>query len=41
LHKPWMAKLPSHKGTMSQFETQEELDVLLPSVLDKAIKGEL
>jgi len=24
-----------------QFQTQEELDVLLPSVLDRAFKGEL
>ena len=36
-----MPKLPPHKGTMLQFETQEELDVLLPGVLDKAFKGEL
>jgi hypothetical protein len=34
-----------HTGTMSlrelQSETQEELDALLPSMLDRAFKGEL
>ena len=39
------ARLVSHKGMISlrelQSETQEELDALLPSVLDKAFKGEL
>jgi type I restriction enzyme, S subunit len=39
------ARLASHKGMISlrelQSQTQEELDALLPSVLDKAFKGEL
>ena len=39
------AWLASHKGMISlrelQSETQEELDALLPSVPDRAFKGEL
>ncbi len=39
------ARLASHKGMISlrelQSATGEELDALLPSVLDKAFKGEL
>ena len=30
-----------HKGVILQSQTGEELDALLPSVLDKAFKGEL
>jgi len=30
-----------HKGVILQSQTQEELDALLPSVLDTAFKGEL
>jgi hypothetical protein len=30
-----------HKGVILQSATGEELDALLPSVLDKAFKGEL
>lgn len=30
-----------HKGVILQSQTGEELSVLLPSVLDKAFKGEL
>jgi type I restriction enzyme S subunit len=39
------ARLASHKGIISlrelQSATGEELDALLPSVLDRAFKGEL
>jgi len=39
------ARLASHKGMLSlrelQSQTQEELDALLQSFLDKAFKGEL
>ena len=38
-------RLASHKGMISlrelQSQTQEELSALLPSVLDRAFKGEL
>ena len=30
-----------HKGMILQSQTQEELDVLLPSILDKVFKGKL
>ena len=30
-----------HKGVILQSQSQEELDALLPSVLDRAFKGEL
>ena len=30
-----------HKGVILQSQTGEELDALLPSVLDRAFKGEL
>ena len=40
-----MQRLASHKGIISlrelQSQTQEELDALLPSVLDRAFKGGL
>jgi len=40
-----LARLASHKGMISlrelQSQTGEELDALLPSVLDRAFKGEL
>lgn len=35
----WQAKVNALRGLQSQ--SQEELDALLPSVLDKAFKGEL
>lgn len=34
-----MAKVNAARGLQSQ--SQEELDALLPSVLDRAVKGEL
>jgi hypothetical protein len=41
----WQARLASHKGMISlqelQSTTGEELSALLPSVLDKAFKGEI
>ena len=33
--------LPAHAFGRLQSQSQEELDALLPSVLDKAFKGEL
>ena len=30
-----------HKGVILQSQTQEELGALLPSLLDRALKGEL
>jgi hypothetical protein len=35
----YQAKVAALRGV--QFQTQEELDALLPSVLDRAFKGEL
>lgn len=35
------ARLASHKGMILQSATEEELDALLPSVLDRAFRGEL
>ena len=36
-----LASLPAHAFGRLQSQTQEELDALLPSVLDRAFKGEL
>ncbi|MEW6029543.1 MAG: hypothetical protein ACOYZ8_09845 [Chloroflexota bacterium] len=33
--------LPAHAFGRLQSQSQEELDALLPSILDKAFKGEL
>ncbi len=35
------ARLASHKGMILQSATGEELSALMPSILDKAFKGEL
>lgn len=40
--EPWKVnELPAHGFERLQSQTQEELDALLPSVLDRAFKGEL
>ena len=36
-----LVALPAHAFGRLQSETQEELDALLPIILDKAFKGEL
>ena len=36
-----LASLPAHAFGRLQSQTQEELDALLPSVLDRAFKGKL
>ncbi len=40
-HKEMITLREPHKGVILQSATREELSALLPSVLDKAFKGEL
>lgn len=39
--KARLVSLPAHAFGRLQSQSQEELDALLPSVLDRAFKGEL